>query len=61
LKWISTIVAIAALLGVSGCGLFGSRSEEVNQQPRKAIFTAAEPVEADNPAVTPPPKKVPGE
>ena len=35
--------------------------EEVNQQPRKAIFRAAEPVEADNPETTPPPKKVPGE
>jgi hypothetical protein len=61
LKWISTLVAISALLTVSGCSLFESRGEEVNQQPRKAIFRSAEPAEADNPAATPIPKKIPGE
>jgi hypothetical protein len=61
MKWIFIAVAITAMLFLSGCGLFRSGAEEVNQQPRKTVFRSAGHSEIDNPAAIPIPKKVPGE
>jgi hypothetical protein len=59
-KVISLPVAILAIAFITGCGFFGT-NEQVNQQPRKAVFKAADENEIDNAAATPLPEKVPGE
>jgi hypothetical protein len=59
-KVIFRLLAITAIVFLAGCGFWGA-NEEVNQQPRKAVFRSAEEDKIDNPAPTPAPRKVPGE
>ena len=53
-------VAIVALLLATGCSSFEG-NERVSQQPRKAVFKAADESDADNMEAPPFREKVPGE
>jgi hypothetical protein len=59
-KRIFATLAITATLFLNGCGFFGA-NEEVNEQPRKAVFKSAEGTQPGEPEVAPVPRKVPGE
>jgi hypothetical protein len=58
-KVISFVVALLAIVFVAGCSSFQG-NERVSQQPRKAVFKAADESDADNVDV-PVRQKVPGE
>jgi len=59
-KVISFAVAILAMVFIAGCSSFEG-NERVSQQPRKAVFKAADESDVENPEATPVPTKVPGE
>jgi PBP1b-binding outer membrane lipoprotein LpoB len=59
-KVISLSVAIVAMVFIAGCSSFEG-NERVNEQPRKAVFKAADESEVENAEATPVPTKVPGE
>jgi cytochrome bd-type quinol oxidase subunit 1 len=59
-KVISFAVAILAIVFIAACGSYMG-NEQVNQQPRKAVFRAADESDVENPEATPVPAKVPGE
>jgi hypothetical protein len=59
-KVISRSVAIVAMVFVAGCSSFEG-NERVSQQPRKAVFKAADESDADNVDAPPVRQKVPGE
>ena len=60
MKVISSAVAILAMVFIAACSSYVG-NEQVNQQPRKAVFKAADESDVENVDAPPVRQKVPGE